>query len=155
MCGSDSHAAICLNAGSAAAIAIQLPVFAWRQARSEAACVSRPRFFTDAEDYRTLEALVDRLIPEDTDESAAVSYGAKRAKVADYVDFLLGSFLCTMDTPFIYAGRSVQRPQPPRVCDAATHENVGIGFRLAMIPEPGTAALFAVGLVGLAMRRRG
>src|SRR5262249_28258868 len=68
------------------------------------ACEPRPRFFTDPEDYRTLEALVDRLIPEDTDENAVVSYGAKRAKVADYVDFLLGTFLCTTATPFIYAG---------------------------------------------------
>ena len=93
-----------LKAGTAAAIASQLPVFAWRQARSADACEPRPRFFTDAEDFRTLEALVDRLIPEDLDESGAASYGAKRAKVADYVDFLLGSFLCTTATPFIYAG---------------------------------------------------
>jgi len=93
-----------LKAGSAVAVATQLPFFAWQQARSEAACEPRPRFFTDAEDYRTLEALVDRLIPEDTDASGAVSYGAKRAKVADYVDFLLGSFLCTTATPFLYAG---------------------------------------------------
>ncbi len=93
-----------LKAGSAVAIASQLPFFAWQQARSDAACEPRPRFFTDAEDYRTLEALVDRLIPEDIDASGAVSYGAKRAKVADYVDFLLGSFLCTTATPFLYAG---------------------------------------------------
>lgn len=93
-----------LKAGSAAAIASQLPLCAWQQARSEAACEPRPRFFTDAEDYRTLEALVDRLIPEDTEASGAVSYGAKRAKVADYVDFFLGSFLCTTATPFLYAG---------------------------------------------------
>jgi hypothetical protein len=93
-----------LKAGSAVAIASQLPMFAWRQARSENACEPRPRFFTDPEDYRTLEALVDRLIPEDTDDSAAVSYGAKRAKVADYVDFLLGTFLCTAETAFVYAG---------------------------------------------------
>ncbi|MGH8311181.1 MAG: gluconate 2-dehydrogenase subunit 3 family protein, partial [Steroidobacteraceae bacterium] len=79
-------------------------IFAWQQARSEAACEPRPRFFTDAEDYRTLEALVDRLIPEDTGALGAVSYGAKRAKVADYVDFFLGSFLCTTATPFLYAG---------------------------------------------------
>jgi hypothetical protein len=93
-----------LKAGSVVAIASQLPLFAWQQARSEAACEPRPRFFTDAEDYRTLEALVDRLIPEDIDASGAVSYGAKRAKVADYVDFFLGSFLCTTATPFLYAG---------------------------------------------------
>jgi hypothetical protein len=92
-----------LKAGSAVAIASQLPFFAWQQARSEA-CEPRPRFFTDAEDYRTLEALADRLIPEDTDTGGAVSYGAKRAKVADYVDFFLGSFLCTTATPFLYAG---------------------------------------------------
>jgi Gluconate 2-dehydrogenase subunit 3 len=93
-----------LQAGSAALIASQLPVVAWRNARAEAACEPRPRFFSDPEDYRTLEALVDRLIPEDTDTSGAVSYGAKRAKVADYVDFFLGSFLCTSATPFLYAG---------------------------------------------------
>src|SRR6202008_4009914 len=93
-----------LKAGSALAIASQLPVFAWRQGHSENACEPRPRFFTDPEDYRTLEALVDRLIPEDLDTSGATSYGAKRAKVADYVDFLLGSFLCTTGTPFLYAG---------------------------------------------------
>jgi hypothetical protein len=93
-----------LQAGSAALIASQLPIVAWRNARAEAACEPRPRFFSDPEDYRTLEALVDRLIPEDTDTSGAVSYGAKRAKVADYVDFFLGSFLCTTATPFLYAG---------------------------------------------------
>ena len=71
---------------------------------AEIGCEPRPRFFTDPEDYRTLEALVDRLIPEDTDTSGAISYGAKRAKVADYIDFFLGSFLCTAATPFIYAG---------------------------------------------------
>ena len=87
-----------LKAGSAAALASQLPILAWQRARADAACNPRPRFFSDAEDYRTLEALVDRLIPED-----ALSYGAKRAKVADYIDFFLGSFLCTA-TPFIYAG---------------------------------------------------
>jgi hypothetical protein len=93
-----------LQAGSAALIASQLPVVAWRNARAEAACEPRPRFFSDLEDYRTLEALVDRLIPEDTDTGGALSLGAKRAKVADYVDFFLGSFLCTTATPFLYAG---------------------------------------------------
>ena len=92
-----------LKAGSAAVIASQLPIIAWRQARAEAACDPRPRFFS-GEDYRTLEALVDRLIPEDTDASGAVSYGAKRAVVADYIDFFLGAFLCTTATPFLYAG---------------------------------------------------
>src|SRR3989442_647853 len=81
-----------LKAGSAAAIASQLPILAWRSARADLGCEPRPRFFTDAEDYRTLEALVDRLIPEDTDTNGAPSYGAKRAKVADYIDFLLGTF---------------------------------------------------------------
>jgi hypothetical protein len=52
-----------LIAGSAAALASQLPIFAWRTARADAACSPRPRFFTDPEDYRTLEALVDRMIP--------------------------------------------------------------------------------------------
>ena len=93
-----------LRAGSAAAIASQLPILAWRHARADLGCEPRPRFFTDPEDYRTLESLVDRLIPEDTDASGAISYGAKRAKVADYIDFFLGSFLCTTATPFIYAG---------------------------------------------------
>ena len=93
-----------LKAGSVAALASQLPILAWRRALAESACEPRPRFFSDAEDYRALEALVDRLIPEDTDTNGAVSYGAKRAKVADYVDFFLGSFLCTSATPFLYAG---------------------------------------------------
>ena len=93
-----------LKAGSAAALASQLPILAWERARAEAACEPRPRFFTDPEDYRTLEALVDRMIPEDIDTNGAVSLGAKRAKVADYVDFFLGSFLCTTATPFLYAG---------------------------------------------------
>jgi hypothetical protein len=93
-----------LKAGSAAALASQLPILAWQRARAEAACTPRPRFFIDSEDYRTLEALVDRLIPEDTDTNGALSYGAKRARVADYVDFFLGSFLCTTATPFVYAG---------------------------------------------------
>ncbi len=93
-----------LIAGSTTAIASQLPVFAWQRARADGACEPRPRFFTDPEDYRTLEALVDRLIPEDTDGSGAVSLGAKRAKVADYVDYFLGSFLCSTATPFLYAG---------------------------------------------------
>jgi len=93
-----------LKAGSAAALASQLPVLAWRRARAESACQPRPRFFSDPEDYRTLAALVDRLIPEDTDASGAVSLGAARAKVADYVDYFLGTFLCTTATPFLYAG---------------------------------------------------
>ena len=78
-----------LKVGSAAALASQLPILAWQRARAEAACEPRPRFFSDAEDYRTLETLVDRMIPEDTDTNGAVSLGAKRAKVADYVDFFL------------------------------------------------------------------
>jgi hypothetical protein len=93
-----------LKAGSAAALASSLPILAWQRARAESACEPRPRFFADPEDYRTLEALVDRMIPEDTDTSGAVSLGAKRAKVADYVDFFLGTFLCTTATPFLYAG---------------------------------------------------
>lgn len=93
-----------LKAGSAVAIASQLPFFAWQQARSEAACEPRPRFFTDTEDKRTLEALVDRLIPRDMGASGEVPNGAKDAKVADYIDFLCGTFLCTTATPFIFAG---------------------------------------------------
>jgi len=97
-----------LKAGAAAAVASQLPILAWRSARAELACSPRPTFFS-ASDYATLQALVDRLIPEDTDTAGAVgpagavSYGGVRAKVADYIDFLLGTFLCTTATPFIYA----------------------------------------------------
>jgi len=34
------------------------------------------------------------------------------------------------------------------------NENDGVGFRVAMIPEPSTALLVACGLVGLAVTRR-
>jgi hypothetical protein len=89
-----------LKAGTAVAIASQLPIAVWRSARADAACEPRPRYFTDPEDFRTLEALVDRLIPRD----AAANNGAIDAKVADYIDFLCGTFLCTTATPFVYAG---------------------------------------------------
>ncbi len=62
----------------------------------EARADSRPRFFTDPNDYATLQDLADRIIPPDTDP------GAKAAGVADYIDFLLGAFLSS--APFIFAG---------------------------------------------------
>lgn len=64
---------------------------------------SRPRYFTNPDDYATLEALVDRIIPPDTDPNTGMpSPGAKDAGVADYIDFLLGAFLSSR--PFIFAG---------------------------------------------------
>jgi hypothetical protein len=37
---------------------------------------------------------------------------------------------------------------------ALSAESGGIGFRVAMIPEPSTALLFGIGLLALATRRR-
>lgn len=53
------------------------------------------RFLTNAQ-HATLAALVDRLIPADTDPGALAAGGA------DAIDYLLGAFLS--DPPFIYAG---------------------------------------------------
>jgi Gluconate 2-dehydrogenase subunit 3 len=63
---------------------------------------SRPRFFQDPQDYQTLEALVDRLIPPDTNPDGSPSPGARLAGVADYIDFLLGAF--GSELSFIFAG---------------------------------------------------
>jgi hypothetical protein len=63
---------------------------------------SRPRFFQNPQDYETLEAFVDRLIPPDTNPDGSPSPGARIAGVADYIDFLLGAF--ASERPFIFAG---------------------------------------------------
>jgi hypothetical protein len=63
---------------------------------------SHPRFFQNPQDYATLEAFVDRLIPPDTNPDGSPSPGARIAGVADYIDFLLGAF--TGERPFIFAG---------------------------------------------------
>lgn len=55
-----------------------------------------PQRFLNAKEYRALEALVDQLIPADTDP------GAKAAGCADGIDYLLGAFL--VNPPFIHAG---------------------------------------------------
>jgi len=33
-------------------------------------------------------------------------------------------------------------------------ENIDVGFRLAMIPEPGTGLLVIIGLLGIGLRRK-
>src|SRR5260370_14293203 len=95
-----------LMAASAGVVAANLPALVWRRlAVGEARAASRPRFFTDPKDYATLQDLVDRIIPPDTDMTTmppTPSPGAKAAGVADYIDFLLGAFLGSM--PFIFAG---------------------------------------------------
>jgi hypothetical protein len=92
-----------LMAASAGVVAANLPALVWRRlAVGEAQAASRPRFFTDPKDYATLQSLVDRIIPPDTDFMGMPSPGAKAAGVADYIDFLLGAFLGSM--PFIFAG---------------------------------------------------
>ena len=92
-----------LMAASAGVVAANLPALVWRRwAVGQAQAASRPRFFTDPNDYATLQDLVDRLIPPDTDFTGMPSPGAKAAGVADYIDFLLGAFLGS--APFIFAG---------------------------------------------------
>jgi hypothetical protein len=92
-----------LWAASAGVVAAGLPVVAWKRWQiDEAKADSRPRYFTDPGDYATLQDLVDRIIPPDTDLMGMPSPGAKAAGVADYIDFLLGAFLGT--APFIFAG---------------------------------------------------
>jgi hypothetical protein len=92
-----------LMAASAGIVAANLPALMWRRwAVGQAQANSRPRFFTDPDDYATLQNLVDRLIPPDTDFSGMPSPGAKAAGVADYIDFLLEAFLGS--APFIFAG---------------------------------------------------
>jgi hypothetical protein len=82
---------------SAGVLAAGLPAVIWRRWRvDEARADSRPRFFTHPADYATLQDLVDRIIPPDSQP------GAKAAGVADYIDFLLGAFLGS--APFIFAG---------------------------------------------------
>jgi hypothetical protein len=80
-----------------------LPAVLWRQSRAAPAREdSRARFFQNPQDYETLEALVDRLIPPDTNPDGSPSPGARIAGVADYIDFLLGAF--GSERPFIFAG---------------------------------------------------
>jgi hypothetical protein len=79
------------------------PVVLWNKSwAEERGDDPRPRFFQNPADYQTLEALVDRLIPPDTNPDGSPSPGARLAGVADYIDFLLGAFVS--DSPFIFAG---------------------------------------------------
>ncbi len=93
-----------LWAASAGVVAAGLPAAAWKRWQvEEARAESRARFFADPADYATLQDLVDRIIPPDTDPNTGLpSPGAKAAGVADYIDFLLGAFLASR--PFIFAG---------------------------------------------------
>jgi hypothetical protein len=85
-----------LKAASVGIIAANLPALLWKRwTVGEAQADSRPRFFTKPQ-FATLQALVDRLIPPDTDPGAAA------AGVAHYIDFLVGAFLSS--APFIFAG---------------------------------------------------
>jgi Gluconate 2-dehydrogenase subunit 3 len=101
-----------LKAASVGIIAANLPALLWRQwLVGEAQADSRPRFFTEPQDFATLQALVDRLIPPDTDPlTRLASPGAAAAGVADYIDFLLGAFLGS--APFIFAGGPFSNRNP-------------------------------------------
>lgn len=80
-----------------------LPAILWSQATAAPGREgSRPRFFQNPQDYETLEAFVDRLIPPDTNPDGSPSPGARIAGVADYIDFLLGAF--AGERPFLFAG---------------------------------------------------
>src|ERR1700730_3186452 len=82
---------------------VQLQIVLWNESRAAPGREdSRPRFFQNPQDYATLEALVDRLIPPDTNPDGSPSPGAQTAGVADYIDFLLGAF--GNERPFIFAG---------------------------------------------------
>jgi hypothetical protein len=82
---------------------VSLPAIVWNESRAESERQgSRPRFFQNPQDYATLEALVDRLIPPDLNPDGSPSPGAQIAGVADYIDFLLGAF--GNERPFIFAG---------------------------------------------------
>ncbi|MDB6162488.1 MAG: gluconate 2-dehydrogenase subunit 3 family protein [Gammaproteobacteria bacterium] len=82
---------------------ISLPAVLWNESRAAPGREgSRPRFFQNPQDYTTLEAFVDRLIPPDTNPDGSPSPGAQIAGVADYIDFLLGAF--GNERPFIFAG---------------------------------------------------
>lgn len=63
---------------------------------ASAAAPTAPERFLTAEQHTALAALVDRLIPADTDP------GALAGGCADAIDYLLGAFLT--EPPFIYAG---------------------------------------------------
>src|SRR5258707_5740540 len=82
---------------------VSLPALLWNDSRAASGREgSRPRFFQNPQDFETLAALVDGLIPPDTNPDGSPSPGARIAGVADYIDFLLGAF--GSDLPFIFAG---------------------------------------------------
>lgn len=84
-------------------IGASLPAVLWNKSRADTGGEdSRPRFFRDPQDFATLEAFVDRLIPPDTNPDGSPSPGALTAGVADYIDFLLGAF--ASESSFIFAG---------------------------------------------------
>jgi len=84
-------------------IGASLPAVLWNKGWAEPGREDpRPRFFQDPQDYATLEAFVDRLIPPDTNPDGSPSPGARIAGVADYIDFLLGAF--ATESSFIFAG---------------------------------------------------
>jgi len=56
----------------------------------------------------------------------------------------------------MWGGGFSEPPDPyyRRLVDRPTSEDDDVGFRVAMIPEPGTGLLLMTGMAGLAMRRR-
>lgn len=136
-----------LWAASAGVAAASLPVAVWKRWQiEEASAASRPRFFTDPADYATLQALVDRIIPPDTDPYTGIpSPGAKMAGVADYIDFLLGAFLSSK--PFIFAGGPFSNRNPVgrqgRIDDMATPISLtplqALAWRIRILGTKGAA----------------
>jgi hypothetical protein len=136
-----------LKTASAGALTVSLPALVWgRGLVGKARAGSRPRFFTDPEEYATLEALVDRLIPPDIDPAGLPSPGAKAAGVADYIDFLLGAFLSSV--PFIFAGGPFSDRNPVdgqgRTDDMAQPMNLtpnqSLAWRIRVLGTEGAAA---------------
>jgi hypothetical protein len=136
-----------LKLGSASVLAAQMPVLAWRRAREALAAEPQWCFFTDAEDQRTLEALVDRMIPADFDLNGEPSPGAKNAGVAHYVDFLLGAFAGMCGVPFIYAGGpfSDRNPDPLGLRTGAGND---MATPLSLTPEQSLS--WRIKILGLA-----
>ncbi len=83
---------VVLRGGATVLVSAVLPV----SLREAAAAPTPMPSFLDGEELRTLAALVDRIIPADSDP------GALAANCARFIDAFLGAF--RSDPPFIYAG---------------------------------------------------